>query len=121
MITNMHTNCMGTLSFDGKFMGMRKAQDFIVYPMHGESDTIKIQSDTRMGQIDLATGDVIMNKPHASGAYFLHLSLEGKVIDKLDPETLFTLKAHIMGTASGKAGTNGIVYTDNSGALEVFK
>ena len=32
MISNIHKNCMGTVSFDAKFAGMRKPQDFIVYP-----------------------------------------------------------------------------------------
>lgn len=120
MITNMHTNIMGTLSFDGKFMGMRKAQDFIVYPMHGESEWIKVQSKTRIGGINLKSGEVKLCPPVQSGAYAQHLALI-QHSGVLDSETLFTLKAHIMGTASGKAGTNGVVYTNNSGALEVFK
>jgi len=54
---------MGTVSFDGKFDGMRKAQDFIVYPMHegNSADSALVQSDTRIGRIDLQTGAVIMS------------------------------------------------------------
>ena len=122
MISNIHKNCMGTVSFDAKFAGMRKPQDFIVYPMHsGNQVRIKIQSDTRIGFIEVADGRVLLSKPHASGAYFHHLS-GARYVDKLSPEDLFTLKAHIMSTAHGAAGKaeNGIVQTDNSGALEVF-
>lgn len=32
MITNFSKNSLGTLDFDGKFAGMRKAQDFVAYP-----------------------------------------------------------------------------------------
>lgn len=39
---------------------------------------------------------------------------------KLSAEDLLMLKAHIFSSANGKAGTNKIVYTDNSGALAVF-
>lgn len=48
MITNIRKNRIGTVSFDGKFDGMRKSQDFIVYPMHDGNDTSTalVQSDT---------------------------------------------------------------------------
>lgn len=122
MITNIHKNCMGTVSFDGKFAGMRKTQDFIVYPMH-EGDTAgsaKVQSDTRIGAINLSTGAVSMSASRAGGAYFVHLAF-AKPSGCLDAETLLLLKAAIFSTASGKAGSNSIhVYTDNSAAIEVF-
>lgn len=121
MITNIKRNCMGTVSFDGKFDGMRKAQDFIVYPFHAGNQTIaaKVQSNTRIGMIHLTTGAVLMSKSHASGAYGVHLA-EASHVGTLTGEELMLFKAQIAATASGKAGTNGIVYTDNSGALEVF-
>lgn len=124
MITNLRKNCMGTTSFDAKFAGMRKPQDFIVYPMKQGDDVQRpiIQSDTRIGMVCLETGSVWMSKPHANGANFIHLSMERSLIDKLSQEDLFNLKAHIFSTAHGAAGKaeNGIVQTDNSGALEVF-
>lgn len=124
MISNIHKNCMGTVSFDAKFAGMRKPQDFIVYPIKAgdESGRIVIQSDTRIGLIDVESGKVWMSKPRAGGANFMHLSMERSLIDKLSQEDLFNLKAHIFSTAHGAAGKaeNGIVQCDNSGALEVF-
>lgn len=119
MISNISKNCMGTTSFDGKFEGMRKAKDFIVYPMKTGEREITIQSDVRIGTIDLETGQVKLSKHHSGGAYFVHL-YEAAPAGKLSGEQLLMLKAHIMGTASGKAGTNSMVFTDNSGALEVF-
>lgn len=120
MITNMQKNIMGTLSFDGKFPGMRKTHDFIVYPVKAGDTHLKIQSDSYIGLIELESGWVSMTKPKSSGAYFGHLSKAAKLV-KLDAETLFMLKAQVMATASAKAGTNGIVYCDNSGAAGVFK
>lgn len=123
MISNIRKNIMGTVSFDAKFAGMRKPQDFIVYPIKAGDDagSIKVQSDTRIGTIDLQTGSVWMSKPHANGAYGRHLS-ERALIDKLDQEDLFSLKAHVFSTAHGDAGRaqNRVIGCDNSGALEVF-
>jgi hypothetical protein len=126
MISNFHKNCMGTMSFDGKFPGMRKAQDFIVYPIKaGEvPKEIEIQSDTRFGAVELATGKVFMSKPHANGANGWHLALEGRGLSlcTLPAEELLLLKGHIMGTASAEAGKkeNGIMQCDNSGAINIF-
>lgn len=113
---------MGTISFDGKFDGMRKAQDFIVYPIKAGQDAsrIQVQSDTRIGVICMQTGKVIMSPPRQGGSYGVHLALATHV-GKLEADDLLLLKGHIMGSAHGNAGTNGVVYTDNSGALEVFK
>jgi hypothetical protein len=99
--------------------GMRKAQDFIVYPMKEATTRATIQSDTRIGQIDLETGKVMLSPARKGGSYFVHLAFAAQA-GKLDAEQLLMFKAEIMGTASGMAGTNRIVYTDNSGALEVF-
>ena len=112
MITNIRKNCMGTVSFDGKFDGMRKAQDFIVYPMHAGNDTSTalVQSDTRIGRIHLSAG----------GSYGVHIAF-AKPAGKLTGEELLLLKSQIFATAHGNAGNNGIVYTDNSGAMEVFQ
>jgi len=119
MITNIRKNHMGTVSFDGKFDGMRKAQDFIVYPMHSGQMSCLIQSDTRIGKINLETGAVKVSPARSGGSYQVHLAY-AKHCGILTAEGLFMLKAGIFGTASGMAGTNGIVYTDNSGALDVF-
>jgi hypothetical protein len=122
MISGIRKNIMGTVSFDGKFPGMRKAQDFIVYPMHAgnEAHRAKIQSDTRIGWIDLRTGVVILSKPRAGGAYGVHLAA-APYNATISAEELLMLKAQIFATAHGHAGTNGIVYTDNSAALDVFQ
>lgn len=121
MITNFKKNNMGTISFDGKFKGMRKLQDFITYPLHAGQDAhrVQVQSDTRIGFIDLATGAVVMTPSIPSGAYNIHLMI-ARSLDNLTGEELLLLKSHILDSASASAGTNGVVTTDNSGALGVF-
>lgn len=121
MLNNIHKNNMGTVSFDGKFDGMRKPQDFIVYPMQAGDDLskISIQSDTRYGHIYLDDGRVFMSPSVSSGAYAHHL-VNGKFLSAISAEELLLLKANILATASPKAGTNGVIYCDNSQALEVF-
>jgi hypothetical protein len=120
-ITNIKVNCMGTLSFDGKFNGMRKTQDFIVYPMQKDDDgqSIKIQSDTRIGYIDLTSGDIKLSPPRQGGSYFMHLALAQK-IDQLTAEELAGLKFRLIQTSGDMVGNNGMhVYCDNSKAEAV--
>lgn len=117
MISNIRKNIMGTVSFAGLFKGMRKAQDFIVYPMdrQGQSNAAEIQSKNRAGYIRLEDGAVFI----ATGKYnFAQSKVE--INSVLTAEDLFKLKAAIFATASGKAGTNGVVYCDNSAAIDVF-
>lgn len=121
MISNIHKNCMGTVSFDLKTKTMRKAQDFIVYPIKHGCDRLIIQSRTRIGWISLE-GHIHLSKPHASGAYFHHLG-ESAFHLNLSGEDLFNLKSHVFASAHGAAGKeeNGFIQCDNSGALSVFQ
>lgn len=118
MITNIHRNIMGTASFDGQFPGMRKPQDFIVYPMPEEKREIKVQSKTRIGTIKLDTGEVLLTPPKASGSYFRHL-LNAKTVCTLNAEQLLMLKAGIAATAGKLAGSS-VVKCDNGAAGSVL-
>ena len=122
-IINTRKNIMGTLSIEAKFNGMKKSQEFIVYPVRANEtpDNIKIQSDTRIGRIDLNTGIVTMSPPRAGGSYNVHLMF-ATAIDTLDREELAGLKFRLIQTADKMAGNNGVMYTDNSGveAVRVF-
>ena len=117
MIAAYRKNCMGTVSFQAQFKGARKPTEFIVYPIKSDDDasTILIQSDTRIGRIHLTSGKVLMTKSISSGAYGCHLA-QATVIDQLNTEDLFILKAHIFATAGSKVGTNGVIHCDNAGA-----
>jgi len=109
---------MGTVSFIYKFAGMKKEQEFDVYPIDKNSNEkiIVIQSDKRIGRINLENGKVYLSKPHSGGAYFLHLSIDVLSESILHAEDLNILKSAIIKTAGELAGDNGIVYCDNSKA-----
>ena len=122
ILTNFKKNIMGTVSFDAQFNGMRKAQEFIVYPINGEDTPayLTIQSDTRFGRIDLVAGVVMMSKSKSSGSYSMDLAIQGyPVIDTLSIEKLNHLKTSVINTANKNAGTNGIVFCDNQGAANL--
>ena len=122
-ISNIKKGIMGTINFEAKFNGMRKPQEFVVYPLAKAdlADRIKVQSDIRIGWIDLLGGRVLMSPSVAGGAYNPHLAL-AREIDTLDGEELLLLKANIMGTAHKHAGLkeNGFIQTDNSGPVNVL-
>lgn len=115
-------NRMGTTNLIMKIKGMRKSQDFVVYPISKDdsSKVIKIQSDTRIGLLDLDTGKGKMSKSHPSGAYFHHLQTDKLTEFKLSEVDLQALRLKIFTSNDKKAGSNGIVHTDNSGAKSVF-
>lgn len=119
MLSNIRKNIMGTVSFDAQFPGMRKPQDFIVYPMKEAQAYLKIQSNTRIGMIQIDSGTVTLSRPKPSGAYGIHL-YGARIVGRLNAEDLLMLKSAVFATAHGHAGSNGVVYTDNSGAIDVF-
>lgn len=124
MISMIRKNRMGTISFDGMFAPQRKTQDFVVYPVKASDDAgrIMIQSDKRIGYIDMQNGNVDLSPSRAGGSYSPHLMLVQRV-GKLSTEDLFNLKAHVFATAHGAAvkTENGFIQCDNSGALAVFE
>ena len=107
---------MGTLSFDLKVKGMRKPQDFIVYPITGKTNIIRIQSDKKWGEIDVTTGKGILSKT-GNNSWAFALDVSNRNVNKFDltPEELEELKSKIRET-SGKEVGNVIITTDNSGA-----
>lgn len=116
-ITHIHRNIMGTVSFDGQFAGMRKPQDFMVYPIHAGVTTarVTIQSDNRMGVIYLACGTIEMSPPRANGGNRDRSTWQRA--GALTGEELLALKTGVMGTAGASVG---IMTTDNSGAAHAF-
>ena len=121
MITNIKKNSVGTAAFDGKFGKMRKAQNFVTYPIHSDmnGETITIQSEHRFAIIKVASGETLMSANHAQYANTTALQcdiINGKAerftIDNLEPLLTF-----IRGTAGSMVGNNAMcVYTDNSNA-----
>lgn len=120
-ITNCRKNLMGTLSFDGKFPGMRKASDFIVYPMQDSGTEIRIQSDNRFGRIDLETGAAVLSansgSAHAGGTWLMLCELR-KTAQRftLADEDRATLRQWVKSTGGVLVGES-FVKCDNTGAL----
>lgn len=123
MITNIKKNSVGTASFDAKFGKMRKAQNFVTYPIHSDmnGETITIQSEHRFAIIKVASGETLMSANHAQYANSMRLQcdiIDGKAERfTLDKGVLEPLLAFIRGTAGSMVGNNAMcVYTDNSNA-----
>ena len=123
MITNIKKNSVGTASFDGKFGKMRKAQNFVTYPIHSDmnGETITIQSEHRFAIVKVASGETLMSANHAQYANSMHLQCD--IINSkaerftIDKGILEPLLAFIRGTAGSMVGNNAMcVYTDNSNA-----
>lgn len=120
MLSNISKNCMGTVSFDGKFGKMRKVADFCVYPIEksASSNVAKIQSDGYSGFIDLRDDDGAGDVYLAKGQFSFAQAKRSKV-DKLSADEFAELVAAIKKSANPRAGSNGVVYCDNSGASGV--
>jgi hypothetical protein len=97
-------NIMGTVSFTGKFPGMRKVQEFIVYPLQDAGEVITVQSDNRVGKIDLGTG---------AGAVCLNRG--PGVFIQLADEDRQALRHWVKSTGGVEVG--GVVKCDNMGAI----
>lgn len=124
-IENIRKNIMGTTSFDMRIQGMRKSQDFIVYPMQSgeKNNTIRIQSDHRFGYLNLETGkgELSANYPqYANSARFAMDKATGKSVSfelrNVDNEAL---RLFIFTTAGNLVGSS-VVKSDNSNAINVL-
>lgn len=115
MISKIYKNCMGTVSVVAKFGKMRNAADFVVYPMNSQSNGnlariqsnnysgfIDLRDDERQGQIYLAKGSNSFSQAKASG--------------KLSAENFQQFIDAVRASASPMAGSNGVMYCDNSAA-----
>jgi hypothetical protein len=116
-LIGVRKNELGTASIDMKLKGMRKAQEFDVYPIKTGDREVTIQSETRIGRLDLTTGKGYMSKSHPSGAYFVHLTM-----DKLEPfefssSDFSKVKKGIKGSSA--KGSSGVIYFDNTGAKSI--
>lgn len=113
---------MGTTSFDGAFPGMRKAQDFIIYPLDKAGTEISIQSEHRYGKLDLDTGKGVLsaNKAQYANSVWLALCMcngTAKVF-QLTPEDLQALRKQINSTGGDLVGKS-FVKSCNIGALAI--
>ena len=126
VISKITGNCMGTTDIYLKGPKMRLEQSFIVYPISAgdQAKVITIQSDTRLGKIDLTTCKGNYTPSHPNGAYFPHYTMaqinNTLVTFEISPEDINRIKLQIFGTTDQHAGSNGVVFSDNSGAVNVL-
>tara|TARA_Y100001972_G_scaffold42156_2_gene52007 strand:+ start:1526 stop:2932 length:1407 start_codon:yes stop_codon:yes gene_type:complete len=128
-ISRIRRNIMGTTSFDLKGGKMRKPQDFIIYPKP-KNDTyppyiFQIQSDTRIGLIDMRNGRIIATPPQQNGAYGIHLAfyLNNKGMQSLGTleESDYKALFDAIGASSQDWETEpSIIKSDNTGAGQDF-
>jgi hypothetical protein len=124
-LSNIRKNCMGTISFDMMYKGMRKSDRFTVYPKskNDTDTTIIVQSGDRFGRVDLSSGKCVMAVKRGF-CNSIHLSMQ--IACKTAKAVLFSseqcaeLRTKILGTYSHHAGTNGMIYSDNSGVTALI-
>lgn len=71
---------MRTVHGNFKFEGMRKEQDFIIYPCSTTDETILLQSDKRLARVEIATGKAILSQGGRNYSTDLYLERGAKVI-----------------------------------------
>lgn len=122
IITNIEKSIMGTMKFDAKFPGMRKAQNFIVYPMEKGAENIHVQSDSRYAIIDTTTGNAEITgsaSGHHNSWLLYYQRAKGQTkLFTVPAADLSELKMKIFITA-GMVGDHGIV-SDNSAASDIL-
>lgn len=110
---------MGTVEFDGHAQGMRKPQNFIVYPMPNSGEEITIQSDKRFGRLDLGTGKGLLsaNKDGANSVWLMVCRIRRTTIEiQLSDEDRQTLRAAVKATGGLLVGDS-FIKSDNTGAI----
>ena len=82
----------GACYITGRLPRMRAAQEFIVYPFTASDSKIRIQSDTRFGQISLVDGSGVMTPRLPNGEYSSDLARPNVIKVQLSPLDLNALK-----------------------------
>jgi hypothetical protein len=122
MIKNIRKSIMGTIRFDLKAKGHRGFQNFITYPMSEGSatDKVKVQSDKRIGWYVPDKGMFVLSKSRSSGSYNPHLYTDELIPTLIDETSNDLLKQAIALSFDKDAGNNGVVFTDNSNAINIL-
>ena len=119
LFSDFRVNRLGTCDVDVQLPGMRKPQSFTCLPLAAGETTVVIQSNTRIGKLDLQTGEGCITPAHSSGAYFAHLitdNLAGKLQKiALSAAELNALKAGMASTKGNQNARHYGILVDNSG------
>ena len=113
-------NNFDSASLTLKIEGMRKPQEFTVYPINKDSKYIVIQSSTRIAQIDPSLGIGVCTKSYPNGAYFHHLAIGDKYPIKFNDEDWILIKQAIIQTNGIIGSDKAEIYSDNTNAKNIF-
>jgi predicted dehydrogenase len=70
--TYLQKHSVRATTITAKLAGMRKPQEFVVYPRDGAS--VVVQSDRAIGQFDARTGEGVLNWRGSNEKFFRHLA-----------------------------------------------
>lgn len=123
-IIGMKKNCLGTMSFTLKMGKMKKAEEFVTYPVQKDDNGEKVwlQSSHRWAELNTKTGEIDLSArraQYANSMWLMLCKIHGTAeTDKASAEQLEQIRVAIHGTASPNAGGNNILsmYCDNSNA-----
>ena len=122
----MKKNCMGTMDFTMRIGKMKKAEDFITYPVQKDDSPLHIflQSHHRWAILNTKTGEIEMSArrdQYANSAWLIVCRGRGtNEFDRATPDQLASMLDAIRATAGGKVGDNILhIYSDNTNAALV--
>ena len=123
----MRKTCLGTMKFTLRLGKMKKAEEFITYPIQKDDSPLHVylQSGHRWAILNTKTGEVELSARRAQYANDIWLVVcrarGTNEFDRATPEQLSTMLDAIRATASPHAGGNNIlsIYCDNSNAALV--
>lgn len=124
-IISSKRNCLGTMNFVLRMGKMKKAEEFCTYPIQrgDNGDKVCLQSNHRWAELNTKTGEIILSARRAQYADPVFLAIckaQGTAeTDNATVEQLNAMLSAIRGTKSAMAGTNGLIYCDNSNADSV--
>lgn len=123
-IIKSEKNCLGTMTFTLKMGKMKKAEEFVTYPIQKDDngDIVRLQSHHRWAELNTRTGVIELSARRAQYAYsewLIVCKIKGTAeTDCATAEQLEQICSAIRETASPHAGGNNILsmFCDNSNA-----
>lgn len=122
-ILSSRKNCMGTMSFTLKIGKMRKAEEFITYPIQMDNDgkELWLQSSHRWAALNTESGQIVMSArraQYANNAWLMTCILRGTAeYDQAERGQLNEILTAVRGTSGDMVGNNVLnIYCDNSNA-----
>ena len=123
-IIKSEKNCLGTMEFTLKMGKMKKAEEFVTYPIQKDDngDIVRLQSHHRWAELNTRTGVIELSArraQYANSMWLMVCKANGTAeTDCATAEQLEQICSAIRKTASPRAGGNNILsmFCDNSNA-----